>query len=301
MGPTIRTAVFVLVSAGGITQNAVEQPFRPFSNPAYVSVNAVAFGDGGRTLYAAMFVDRIEKARGRTPAAGTPELAIYESRRGADGSWGEPAMLPFSGRWSDYEPTLSPDGSYMVFNSQRPLQDGGATGPNNLWLVRRTAAGWGSPMSLAAINRAETEESYPAITSDGRIFYVQETTKDAAGADYNINVAQLSGDRVSPPVPVSAAATSFGDGDPWVAADGCYLIFPRWDRSREWQTGVDLYITFARGRDWTAPVELSVAGAPDYAVTIDGAEPTIYFRRTGGLVMRPWAPILAAARKSVKN
>ena len=211
----IRTA-FVLASAVVVViQTAVEQPFRPFSDPAYVSVNAVGFADGGRTLYAAMFVERIEKARGRTPAAGAPELAIYESRRGADGAWSEPTMLPFCGTWSDYEPTLAPDGSYMVFNSQRPLQAGGATGPNNLWLVRRTAAGWGTPVSLAAINRAATEESYPSITSDGRIFYVQEIAKDAIGADYNINVAQLTGDRAGTPAAVAVAATSFGEGDPW--------------------------------------------------------------------------------------
>ena len=45
--------------------------------------------------------------------------------------------------------TLSPDGSFLYFTSDRPL-DGAARG--NLWRVRREAGGWGTPEPLAGVN-----------------------------------------------------------------------------------------------------------------------------------------------------
>ncbi|HET9372597.1 MAG TPA: sialidase family protein, partial [Vicinamibacterales bacterium] len=282
-----------------------ETPFRPYTHANYAFVNAVAFSPDGTSLFHASFLGRVARHRGQTLAPGAPELGIFESRRGTDGTWGEPALLPFSGRDKDYEPTLSPDGQFMIFNSWRPLPSGppNRDGRNNLWLSRRRAGGWSDPVSLAGINRPETEESYAAIASDGRIFYVQEVGGKPGGEDWDIYVTRLDGDRASAPTPVAVAATDAGEGDPWVAPDGSYLIFTRWDRAADWQTSVDLYITFARGMSWTTPVplaELNQPNAPEYAVTItNDLEPMLYFRRGGPMVMRPARPVIERARAAV--
>jgi hypothetical protein len=96
------------------------------------------------------------------------------------------------------------------------------------------------------------------------------------------------------------AATAAGESDPWVAPDGSYLIFTRWDRAGEWARVTDLYITFARGDDWTPPQPLVEANTPDradYSVTItSGPDALMYWRRGGPMVSRPAAPIIAAAR-----
>jgi hypothetical protein len=39
--------------------------------------------------------------------------------------WMRPQIVEFSGRWEDLEPALSPDGSYMIFVSNRPAQVSG--------------------------------------------------------------------------------------------------------------------------------------------------------------------------------
>src|SRR5262245_10159682 len=36
------------------------------------------------------------------------------------GQWSEPELAPFSGQWDDMEPAISPDGSFLVFVSNRP-------------------------------------------------------------------------------------------------------------------------------------------------------------------------------------
>ena len=132
----------VLVTLFG--QVSDERPFRPYTHANYAFVNAVAFSPDGTSLFHASFLDRVARHRGQTLAPGAPELGIFESRRGADGRWGAPALLPFSGRDKDYEPTLSPDGQFMIFNSWRPLPSGppNREGRNNLWLSRRRAGGW---------------------------------------------------------------------------------------------------------------------------------------------------------------
>src|SRR5215467_12638402 len=37
-----------------------------------------------------------------------------------DGRWSEPEVAPFSGRYWDFDPVISPDGSRMLFASDRP-------------------------------------------------------------------------------------------------------------------------------------------------------------------------------------
>ena len=70
MARTAALAVAVAAVSLPLQTSAVEQPFRPFANPGYVSVNAVAFADNGRTMYSALFVDRAE--RQHTSAHGKP-------------------------------------------------------------------------------------------------------------------------------------------------------------------------------------------------------------------------------------
>src|SRR5918995_6013518 len=62
----------------------------------------------------------------------------------ADGGWTEPRVAPFSGRWSDADPHLSPDGSRLFFISNRPVAPGAdaeARDDYDIWYVERTASG----------------------------------------------------------------------------------------------------------------------------------------------------------------
>src|SRR2546423_7535746 len=41
------------------------------------------------------------------------------------GSWSVPALAPFSGQWMDIEAAMAPDGSYLIFVSNRPVMEKG--------------------------------------------------------------------------------------------------------------------------------------------------------------------------------
>lgn len=100
-------------------------------------------------------------------------------RQGA--AWSQPALMPFSGTWMDMEPAMAPDGSYLVFASNRPAQPGGqaldgyydeqnqpARG-GNLWRVNRTPVGWSAAQRLPDVINADTAEYAPAVAADGSL------------------------------------------------------------------------------------------------------------------------------------
>ena len=273
-------------------------PFLPWGPRSYQTVNAIEFSPDGQSMFVALFPAQVSKVDGRALPPDAPEVALYESRREGD-RWSPPQLLPFSGRWMDYEASLSPDGSWMLFNSRRPTPDGREVKKNDLWLTRRTAQGWSSPVHLSGINRHETEESYAAIGPDGLVVFLGEGSADAKGPDTNLYQTRLTGDVAAAPTPFAPAATAAGEGDPWMARDGSYVIFSRWDRAREWDTDADLYITFRRGDGWTTAVpltDMNDPAGPDYAVSVAGSPERVYWKRRSGTMVADWAPLLAAAR-----
>jgi hypothetical protein len=148
------------------------------------------------------------------------------------GRWTSPKTAPFSGRWIDLEPAWSPDGSFVVFASNRP-HDGGAraltaryygkeqTG-GALWRVDYTASRWGTPRRLAEeINRGGSVWT-PTIAGDGALYYM--TTDLGTGRFRLYRAEHAYGDRPH----VRELAFSDGahnDVDPFVTPDQSHLIF----------------------------------------------------------------------------
>jgi hypothetical protein len=296
-------SILHLVVAAAISlQAAPRSPvaFEPWGASGPRPVNAIEFLPGGDRLILTLMPARVAEWEGRAADADAPEVTLFESRLNG-GVWTRPQRLPFTGAHSDYEASFSPDGTFAVFNSQRPAPDGTPAAPrkNNLWLVRRLPNGWSEPRYLAALNRPATEESYGAIGPGNRLIFVKEGAADEHGPDYDLHLSQLSpeGD-ASPSTPFAPAATRFGEGDPWFARDGSYVIFTRWDRSRPWAETVDLYITFEGDGRWSDPVpleDLNGPGTADYAVSIAHVPERVYWKRGGRTLEQPWGPILQRA------
>src|SRR5512139_85651 len=98
-----------------------------------------------------------------------------------DGRWSTPKRAPFSGPWMDLEPAMAPDGSYLVFVSNRPATAGGKAldgyfggkprpgRGGNLWRVERLADGWGTPVRLPELVNASSATYAPAVAADGSL------------------------------------------------------------------------------------------------------------------------------------
>ena len=205
-----------------------------------------------------------------------------------NGAWSAPTIAPFSGEWRDIEPTMAPDGSYLIFASNRPAAakgkaiDGfwnGTAQPargGNLWRVDRTRTGWSPPRRLSDIINSHVATYSPSIATDGSLYFMQPTGKSTK---FHLFRAQFRNGSYEAPVQLSFSTDdAFGDYDPAVAADESFIVF---SSGRAPATTTSLFVAF-RSPDgsWSAPQYMgdSVnAGAPNTEARLSPDARTLYF------------------------
>jgi hypothetical protein len=181
----------------------------------------------------------------------------------SDGHWSAPVIAPFSGKWNDLETAMAPDGSFLVFASNRPATDGGAAldgnwggksypgRGGNLWRVDRAGAGWGEPRRLPdAINSTSSTWS-PSISSDGSIYFMR---RDGSAGEFHLFRSQYRGGTYLPAVSIGVGSDTTNDVDPAVAPDESFLVYS--SRNAERHDPNRLRIVFRTKDGWGAPVDL---------------------------------------------
>lgn len=181
-----------------------------------------------------------------------------------DGVWSKPQVAPFSGRWRDIEPAMAPDGSYLVFVSNRPATAsgapldgyfGGKVQPGkggNLWRVDRRGDGWGEPVRLPDIVNGNSAIYSPAVAGDGSIYFNQP---DPVTKKSHIYRAQARGDSFEVPVALSISDGMRPGYDVAVAPDESFLVFSA-SRAPAGPNQSLLFVAFRRNGEWTEPQAL---------------------------------------------
>jgi len=195
-----------------------------------------------------------------THAAGTKRTIMISHLR--DGKWSDPEIASFSGQWRDIEPAMAPDGSYLVFVSNRPEVEGGkpldgffagAARPaagGNLWRVDRTGNGWGTPVRLPAIVNSDPSTYSPAVARNGDIFFMRP---NPISHRFWIYRAKMTAGQFSAPEPLSFSSDTISDVDPAVAPDGSFIVFASTRAPSPTKT-LALFIAYRDGDHWKAPV-----------------------------------------------
>jgi hypothetical protein len=205
-------------------------------------LNAVFSADGTEFFFAV-----------KLPMRGRHVMLTMKQERGR---WSAPAVLPFSGRYNDADPALSPDGRTLYFASSRPLSAAGQEQEKDwdIWAVDRTASEWGQPRRLDAPVNTQAMEVYPSIAGNGNLYFSSSRPvgMKAGGIFRAVPAAGLY-----PNVEVfdERIVSEYGGGDIFIAPDERTIIF---SSSRAGGYGnSDLYISF-RSADgaWTAPQNL---------------------------------------------
>ncbi|MCP4725531.1 MAG: hypothetical protein GY863_10865 [bacterium] len=252
--------LFVLINCGGMEESAYLKEFPDLSGeylgqtPPGTEAAIFATGIVSTGMYArdvAMMPDGSEiyfciSEWGR---------AFIFFSKNENGKWTEPEIAPFSGKYLDFEPFISPDGQKLFFLSNRP-EEGEDAMPGwrkqDIWAVDRTGTGWGEPYNPGEPVNTDNAEFYPAVTSDNTLYF----TRVAAGKAAVYRSRFVDG-KYDEPVKISDKVnTDNGPYNAYISPDESYLIFCYGGREDGFG-GADYYISFRDNNDnWSDPVNM---------------------------------------------
>jgi Tol biopolymer transport system component len=169
--------------------------------------------------------------------------------------WGQPHIASFSGLWMDQQPSMAPDGSFLVFVSNRPVRPGELKGPSgNLWRVDRQGDGWGAAVHLPAnVNRGDSTWA-PSVAGDGSLYFIERAS---AESPFRLWRSQFRDGQYLAPVAQSFGDSRTQDVDPAVAPDESFIVFGSMlpgPNAHE-----RLFIAFRHGTGWGTPIDLGKA------------------------------------------
>jgi hypothetical protein len=110
--------------------------------------------------------------------------------------------------------TISPDGSTMVFASDR---DGGV-GKLDLWMCKKSGSVWDSPVHMGELLNSPENEITPFLASSDTLYFASDGFGGRGGYDVYRTVL-VSGEWQSP-VPMDVCNTPFDDSDFSILPDG---------------------------------------------------------------------------------
>ncbi len=178
---------------------------------------------------------------------------IMEAHRVGEG-WSMPRIAPFSGQWQDHDPAMAPDGSFLVYTSNRADVAGGpAIRGGHLWRVDRRGNGWGEPQRLPDAVNVGTSVYAPSVAANGDVYYQR---RDATHEFHLYRTAWRDG-RYQPPQRLALGDPAAHELDPAIAPDQSFIVF---DANYAGKDQPDrLYIAFRDGAGWGKPVDLGDA------------------------------------------
>lgn len=195
---------------------------------------------------------------------GSRFVAIMESHR-IHGRWSPARIAPFSGEWFDQAPAVAPDGSFLIFASNRPrIPDGKPLHGGDLWRVDRTGDSWSAPVRLSDVVNFGSHIYAPSIAANNNLYF---SSADNPQHLFRVYRATLVNGQYTKPVPLALTPAGAPAGteelDPAIARDESFIVFSAGVHGSP--QPYHLYIAFREGSGWTAPV--------DFGAGIDAYEP----------------------------
>ncbi len=128
-----------------------------------------------------LFITRnnVKKNKGVIDKTGSVNTKIYQSKLN-NGSWAPAIELPFNGDdYSNAHPSVSSDGQYLYFMSNRP----GGFGGTDIYVCQRSGHSWGAPKNLGPSINTEGNEMFPYISNIGTLYFASDGHAGLGGLD----------------------------------------------------------------------------------------------------------------------
>ena len=185
--------------------------------------------------------------------------SIIVGIRFEDGFWTFPEVLPFSGKYNDMSPFLSPDGQYLYFVSDRPRNDSRQIKNFNIWrCARKKDNGWDSPELIEFSSDSGNELSVSADRS-GNVYFSADYERQGQALDPNVQDIYCVKKEVDgswgPVQKLGRAINSDAiEQTPAISPDGKTLVFS--SMRSEGRGAADLYVSFFQDGQWSPAINL---------------------------------------------
>ena len=163
-------------------------------------------------------------------------------------------FLPVNSSYDESSPVLSPDGNTLFFTvANHPSNAGGKKDPGDIWISRRTAAGWSAPVHGGSLLNNKGYNAVAGISQDGRQLFLHGhyTSTGAVAKTQGISVSRNDGGGWSRPENISIPYFMNKSGIPggMVTADKSVFIFSAVSYGTR---GVeDIYVSLKVDGKWT--------------------------------------------------
>jgi hypothetical protein len=263
----MKSILFILASITAV--NALADPPVIFGE-GVISINTDDFGGtfmpDGKTVFFSKSVLRFYI-----------DVICYSEFR--SGKWQEPKVAPFSGKYRDFDPTISPDGTKMVFTSNRPV-NGEDKKNYDIWMVTKTAKGWSDPIHLDSTINSKYDEHFASISASGNIYFSSNRPGALGGeGDADFYMSKLVNGHYDVAEHLKESSTPSYELDCFVAADESYLLLGVYG-GKDGLGNYDINISEKVNGVWTASRNL---GAPvnspfrDYSPRVSPDGKYLYF------------------------
>lgn len=186
-----------------------------FSTPTPLSDLNTQWHDGpaavtadGNTMYFASESWKEGSFEKDTPGQRTGLIYLFSATK-ENGKWGNVKAVPFNDKkYSTGNPSISKDGKWLYFASNRPGSTGGST---DIWKVEVKGNNtYGKPENLGNKINTEGRENFPYITDDNKLFFASEGRKGFGGMDiFMIDLNKPGSEAINVGLPVNSPQDDF--------------------------------------------------------------------------------------------
>jgi Tol biopolymer transport system component len=256
-------------------EGAISTPFDEFG---------LAFSHDGRSLFFNRSVPR-------------SNLYVILSSSFQNGRWSEPEVAPFSGRYWDFDPVFSPDGSKVFFGSDRPVPGHPKQDQDfEIWMLNRIGSGWSDPVHLESAVNSDQDETFASSAANGTLYFI--SGREGGREHLAIYRSRLVDGKYREAEklkgPVNDAENS--SLEVLVAPDESFLLLVPFGR-KDGYGSFDIYVSEQHDGQWTAPRNLGPkvnTAARDYSPRLSPDGKYLFWSSERGLgTERPSKPMTA--------
>jgi len=204
------------------------------------------------------------------------------------GRWTVPEAPAFASAWDDGGdvPVFSHDGNRLYFLSTRPLTPGGPDSDENVWIVDKTADGWGEPYAAPGELNSVPMHWQFTLTSSGTVYFAGGGP-DQLGRGDIYRSTLVNGAYTTPVNLGDVINTPAMETSPFIAPDETYLLFASSGHEGSGDA-LGIYISWNDGSGgWTQPAFTGILGLCPL-VTLDGQY--LFYKGQGDFGGIHWRP-----------